>query len=320
MKTLKYNFDNNDELFFAQGLSQEDLEKLDFFETTVLSRYTNDYNDFDSIKDVEFINDIDDVVFKEKKPSRQRKSSNKQSAKNSNTDTKKRKSVHEGHRERVREKFLNYGLDSFSEFEVLEMLLFYAIPYKDTNELAHALIDKFGSLKGVLDAEYYDIAEVKGIGEYTASLIVMFRELNKYMSTKNYSDISLDTSEKAGEFCQEYFKNHVEESFIIISMDMDRRVKCIDVISSGTENETAFYPRKVMKAVVRSRANYIILAHNHPGSNAEPSANDLYITAIIEKLLHNIGVVVIDHIISTPKKFKSLSDKGLMFKNEHRMF
>lgn len=314
MKTLKYNFDNNDELFFAQGLSQEDLEKLDFFETTVLSRYTNDYADFDSIKDVEFVNDIDDVIFKENKPSKSKKTSRRQASKSSDTSSKKRKSVHEGHRERVREKFLNYGLESFSEFEVLEMLLFYAIPYKDTNELAHALIDKFGSLKGVLDAEYYDIAEVKGIGEYSASLIVMFRELNKYMSTKNYSDIFLDTSEKAGEFCQQYFKNHVEESFIIISMDMERRIKCIDVISSGTENETAFYPRKVMKAVVRNRANYIILAHNHPGSNPEPSANDLYITAIIEKLLHNIGVVVIDHIISTPKKFKSLSDKGLMFK------
>lgn len=311
---MKYNFDNNDELFFAQGLSQDELEKLDFFETTVLSKYTNNYADFDSIKDIEFINDLDDTVYNEKKPTKKRQSTAKKSTKTTDSINKKRKSVHEGHRERVREKFLKYGLDSFSEYEVLEMLLFYAIPYKDTNELAHALIDKFGSLKGVLDAEYYDIAEVNGIGEYTASLIVMYRELSKYMSTKNYSDITLDTSEKAGEFCQEYFKNHVEESFIIISMDNDRRIKCIDVISTGTENETAFYPRKVMKAVVRSRANYIILAHNHPGSNSEPSANDLYITAIIEKLLHNIGVVVIDHIISTPKKFKSLSDKGLMFK------
>ncbi len=221
-------------------------------------------------------------------------------------------SIHKGHRSRVKDKFLNHGLESFSEFEVLEYLLFYAIPYKDTNEISHRLIEKFGSLKGVLDAESFDLTEVEGIGEYSAALIVLFRELNKYMNTRYYTNILLEDTHVTGEFCYNYFKNHVEESFIVLSLDDEYRLKCIDVISNGTENETAFYLRKVTKVAVKNRTNIIVLAHNHPSGSPIPSSDDITITEIIQKSLHNIGVLVKDHVICSPKGFGSFSDKGLL--------
>lgn len=228
---------------------------------------------------------------------------------NSNNNDKY-KSIHKGHRSRVKEKFLKYGFEPFTDFEVLEYLLYYAIPYKDTNPIAHELIEKFGSLRGVLDAEYYDLAEVKGMGDYSAALVVLFRELNKYMSTKYDDGILLDTSYKMGKFCLNYFKSHVEENFICLSLDGNDRLTCVDVVSRGTENETAFYLRKLMKIVIKNRTNCIILSHNHPGSVAMPSVQDAVITESAGNFLKTIGVTVKDHVICTRESFTCMSDAG----------
>ena len=173
------------------------------------------------------------------------------------------KSIHRGHRERVRDKFFKHGLDCFSEFEVLEFLLFHTIPLKDTNEIAHRLIERFGSLKGVLNAEYYDLMEVKGISEVSAGLITLQREIFKYLRTNNVVSENLRTADRAGEYCFKYFENHVEETAIIIILDDDRNVLAIDVISKGSETEASLYVRKVIKSIIRCRATKVVVAHNH---------------------------------------------------------
>lgn len=241
--------------------------------------------------------------------------SESKTSKSGSSGTKKKPkitSIHKGHRERVRNKFLQYGFETFTKYEVLELLLFYAIPYKDTNEIAHRLIDKFGSVKAVIDADVNDLLEIDGINEVSASLIVLQRELFKYIHTKEYDVEVLSSSSKSGWFCCKYFMNHVEESFIIIYLDLNDVVKNIEVISEGSENETAFYIRKTVKRILQHRCSKVIIAHNHPGEYPEPSSDDIMTTGHLNESLENIGISLIDHIICSGDKYVSMSDRGLM--------
>ncbi|MBQ6894223.1 MAG: hypothetical protein IJN40_01855 [Clostridia bacterium] len=228
-------------------------------------------------------------------------------------DKKQDKDIHKNHRKRVRSNFIKYGLEPLSEYQVLEMLLFYTIPRKDTNVIAHRLIDRFGTLNNVLEADYNDLVEVEDIAEVSASLIVFFRELHKYICTNSSTEnTDLSTADRVGQFCCKYFFNHTEENLILISMDGNRKLKCVDVISRGSENETAFYPRKIIKAVVKNRTNVVAIAHNHPGGSPEPSSNDLLITKKLGTMLLDIGVSVIDHIICSGDKYVSIAKRGLL--------
>lgn len=221
--------------------------------------------------------------------------------------------IHKFHRKRVREKFVKHGLQPFSEYEVLEMLLFYSISRKDTNVIAHKLIDRFGTLKAVLDAEYDDLMEVDGISDVSASLIMFYRELYKYVNTNSLDEnVDLSTNLKVCDFCCNYFYHHVEESLILITLGENRMLKCVDVISKGCESETAFYPRKIIKAIVKNRATDVVIAHNHPRGLPDPSFNDTIITKKLSKMLSDIGVNVIDHIICSGNRFVSLADRGIL--------
>lgn len=230
------------------------------------------------------------------------------------TKVKKEPSIHSNHRKRVREKFIKFGLEPFSDFEVLEMLLFYSIKQKDTNPLAHALIKRFGSIESVFKADFNDLTEVDGISDVSASLIVFFRELNQYLGNKETTGLYLSTSKDVGRFCCKYFSGRVEEKMIVISMGSANKVLSVDVVSRGTESETAYYPRRIMKAVIKNRANTVILAHNHPGGEGkpDPSVDDVMITDSLSKLLAGFGVVVKDHIICSGKYFMSFSDEGYL--------
>jgi len=231
----------------------------------------------------------------------------------SSTD-KKEPSIHSNHRKRVREKFIKFGLEPFSDFEVLEMLLFYSIKQKDTNPLAHALIKRFGSIEAVFGADFNDLLEVDGISDVSASLIMFYRELKQYLGNKSSTGLYLRTSVDVGDFCCKYFSGRVEEKMILISLGFDSKIISVDVISRGTENETAYYPRRIMKAVIKNRANTVILAHNHPGGDSKPSPSidDLMITDSLSKLLGGFGVLVKDHIICSGKYFISFSDEGYL--------
>lgn len=222
------------------------------------------------------------------------------------------KSIHKDHRKRVRDKFFKFGLESFTEYEVLEFLLFHSIPMKDTNVTAHQLIDKFGSLKGVLNAEFYDLMEVAGISEVSASLITLQREISKYIRTNNCEGQILKTAAQAGKFCCEYFASHLEETTILIVLDSERTVLAVEVISNGSESETGFYPRRIIKKIIRHRGTKIMLSHNHPDLNPTPSSNDIYNTNVLAAALKEFGVEVIDHIVCGGTKYTSMSDNGFL--------
>lgn len=209
------------------------------------------------------------------------------------------KNIHEGHRERLRQRFLKEGLDNFQDHNVLELLLFYSIPVKDTNEEAHALINAFGSLSAVFDASYEELCCVKGIGERTASLIKLMPELfKKYETDKlNNEDVMLNSSKLVAKYVSKYFKGVTEEKLYLLCLDTNCKMISFELISEGTISEAPVNVRKIMEIAIRDKASNLILVHNHPSGVTAPSRQDADATVGIATLMEKVGLRLSDHII-----------------------
>ena len=221
--------------------------------------------------------------------------------------------MHEGHRKRVKGRFLSEGLDAFEDHQVLELLLFYCIPRRDTNELAHRMIKEFGSLAGIFEAEPQDIQKRCGVSENTAILVSLIPSLaRRYFTAKWGEKPKLTSSSKAGEYATSLFAGRTYEAFHAICLDSQNRVNYAALVQEGTLTEAPVYPRLVVEAVLRHKANSVILAHNHPGGSMQPSRADIEVTGRISKALEAISVKVVDHIIVTGDKYFSFKENGLL--------
>lgn len=214
-------------------------------------------------------------------------------------NTIQKENVHADHRERLRERFLKEGLDNFQDHNVLELLLFYAIPQKDTNEEAHALIDTFGSLSEVLEASYEDLCSVKGIGPRAATLIKLMPELfRKYEVDKlNTEEVFLNDSELAAEYACKFFKGITEEKLYLLSLDSRCRLVSMDLMSEGTTDSTPVNIRLIIETALKNKATSVILVHNHPTGITAPSKADIDITSKLAYVLKQTELSLDDHII-----------------------
>lgn len=212
---------------------------------------------------------------------------------------KENANVHAGHRERLRERFLREGLENFEEHNVLELLLFYAIPMKDTNEEAHNLINTFGSLSEVFDAKYEDLCKVKGIGERTATLIKLVPELfRKYEINKlNKGEVVLNSPDLVAKYVSKYFKGLTEEKLYVLCLDANCKMLGFELISTGVANATVLDNRLIAKYAYLYDAASILLVHNHPSGIMAPSKNDVNATIKIADAMTAIGIRLSDHII-----------------------
>lgn len=215
------------------------------------------------------------------------------------TDFGEKSNLHVGHREKLRNRFLNNGLESFEEHNVLELLLFYSIPQKDTNPLAHKLIDKFGSLAGVLDADMDALCTVDGISTYSASLIKLIPALaNRYFSEKSSQPTEIyDTVGKIGElFVSKFISSTVEEVYVML---LDSRFSLIEIkkLNEGSVGSVRTSLRSVIEAAMSSKAAMAVIAHNHPSGLAIPSSEDQIMTENIRIALDAIEVKLLEHII-----------------------
>jgi DNA repair protein RadC len=221
--------------------------------------------------------------------------------------------MHEGHRERMKQRFLNEGLDHFSQHQVLELLLFYTIPRRDTNPLAHKLVKRYGSLVGVLEAGYEDLMTVKGVTRNTAIFLSMIPHLcRRYLNEKQGEKPQLNSSAKAGEYVKSFFHGRVYEVFYVICLDSQNRVNHAALVHEGTIDSAPVYPRLIVETALRHKAAAIILAHNHPGGSLKPSAADLDATRKIQNACEAISIRVVDHIIVAEDEYFSFADKGLI--------
>lgn len=222
--------------------------------------------------------------------------------------------VHDGHRARLTARFLEEGLDGFSPHNILELLLFYAVPRKDTNELAHTLLDAFGSLSGVLDAPVAELTAVPGVGERTAALLHLMPQLARTYLSDREREVCVNSTEKAGQYLLPRFVGRNEETVFMISVDGKCRVLATTLLHKGSINSAEVSLRNIVASALRHNAAGVILAHNHPGGVALPSPEDLNTTRRIGEALRPVGVRLIDHIIVADGDYVSLADSGYVIK------
>jgi DNA repair protein RadC len=220
---------------------------------------------------------------------------------------------HKGHRQRVKKRVLKEGIDSFEDHQILELLLFYTIPMKDTNELAHQLIDRFGSLSGVFDARAEDLCGVAGITENSGILLSLMPSLTRRYQQQKVADKQLlNSTTKASEYVRALFTGRLYEVFYVICLDSQNRVNHTALLHEGTINEAPVYPRLIVETALRHQATSIILAHNHPGGSKRPSQADVDVTRTIKNATEAIAIKVVDHIIVAGDDTFSFAENGMM--------
>ena len=206
--------------------------------------------------------------------------------------------MHDQHRERMRMRYLQSGFDSFATHEILEMMLYYSIPRGDTNEIAHQLIARFGSLNRMFEASVEELQEVPGIGIKSAILLKTFPEmLKRYAMEKDEQGERFESVSKIAQyFCRRYIGVDHECLYLML-LDNSMTMMDCSLIAEGTVNSSPAPIRLIMEKALRKKASAVVLAHNHPHGVAIPSANDLELTDQINAALNAISVTLVEHII-----------------------
>ena len=206
--------------------------------------------------------------------------------------------IHKGHRQRLRERFRRQGLSGFAEHEVLELMLTYAIAQRDVNPIAHALIDRFGSLAAVLEADAGELMRVPGVGEQAATLIALMPELfGCYQRSLQGARPVIATYSDAVRYCMSLFFGAREEEVYLICLDQSGRVLHPALLRRGTIDRVSIYPREVVELALRYRAHAVLLAHNHPSGSTCASQADQTVTERIARALALVEVRLVDHLI-----------------------
>ena len=206
------------------------------------------------------------------------------------------KGMHDGHRNRLKRRFLEEGMEQFEPHNVLELLLFYSIPRQDTNETAHRLIDTFGSLSAVFDASVEDLMKVEGVGMNTAILIKLVPAVNRrYLEDRALRGMRAVSSEACGELLVSKFNGVTVERVLLLCMNNQGRVLHCVSISEGTQSMVDINNRRIVEAALRHNASCVVLGHNHPNGVAVPSRTDVETTCMLARLLRSMDIWLYDH-------------------------
>jgi DNA repair protein RadC len=218
-----------------------------------------------------------------------------------------------GHRKRLKEKYLTRGIDAFLDHEILELLLTYARSRKDVKPLAKDLLKEFGSLKGVVDAELSDLKNVPGIGEHTAVLFKLVKELAAlYLKQKAKEKPQIACTSELLDFCRTAMGGKKDEEFCVIYLDAQNQIIEFETVQKGIANQAVVYPRQILERALRKKASALILAHNHPSGHVRPSDADIRLTKTIQETAKTLDILVHDHIIIGENRFFSFREEGLM--------
>lgn len=210
----------------------------------------------------------------------------------------KEKHSHYGHRSRLRDRVYKDGINNFQDYQVLEYALSFVIPYKDTNPIAHALVAKFGSLAGVLEASVEDLQTIKGLGEVSAYYLTSFVQIfNFYQKEKSNKTKILINAPDTYAFVKECFAKSVNEEVYLISLNENNKVIKVEKIGEGDISKVKISIRKITDAISRNKVNKVILTHNHPNSNAIPSDDDDSFTKALVTTLALNDCVLVDHMV-----------------------
>lgn len=223
-------------------------------------------------------------------------------------------SIHDGHRDRMRQRFVLEGMDHFSKYEVLELLLYYAIPRKDTNQIAHSLIDHFGTLPQVLEASVEELEQVSGISRNTAVLIKLVTEMGRaYMVKRAEENKELRTIKACGEYLKPYFFGRTNETVFLLCLDARCKVISCRKVGEGSVNSANVPIRRIVEMALGANATSVVLAHNHPSGIAVPSDADVTTTHRVAAALRTVDVILVDHIVVADDDFVSMVHSGHRF-------
>jgi DNA repair protein RadC len=210
----------------------------------------------------------------------------------------KKTNLNAGHRERMRKRYIAGGLNGFQPHEVLEMLLFNVITRRDTNKMAHELINKFRTLAGVMDAERSELMEIDGVGEQAAVFLTMLPEVFKAYEMSKHSDrITIEKNYQLTNYLKNLYIDEVVEKAHVLCIDAANRIVCTEEVSEGSSSSVNIDIYNIVETAVRNRVTQVLLVHNHPDGDPTPSDQDVYYTNCIYKALKGVGITLKDHYI-----------------------
>lgn len=223
------------------------------------------------------------------------------------------KHIGAGHRKRLRDRFLQSGLDGFLDYEIVELLLTLGTPRKNCKQMAKAAIKVFGGLRGVLDATLDDLQKIKGIGPSNAFGTKFFQAISeRYARERIPSKISLTTPKAVADYLREKLGREKKEHFVSLMLDSQNNLITINDISIGTLNASLVHPREVFEPAIRCFAANLIVAHNHPSGDLEPSEEDIELAKDLTAAGKLLGIELLDHIIVTNFGFLSFRERKLL--------
>lgn len=223
-------------------------------------------------------------------------------------------SIHDGHRQRLKELFRKEGLDNFYDYQALELLLYYCIPRKDTNPIAHALLDRFGTLAQVLEAPVEELMTVEGVGENAATFLHLVTEIGRYYLVNRAEQVKvLPTLEDCARYLIPRFYGRRNEMVYLLCLDAKCKVLCCKELGEGVVNSTHISVRKIMETALAVNASTVVLAHNHPSGVAIPSADDIQTTRRVAAALSAVDIHLADHIVVAEDDYVSMVQSGHKF-------
>ncbi len=221
--------------------------------------------------------------------------------------------VHSGHRQRLKDQFLTHGMDPIHDVNVLELVLFYAIPRQDTNPIAHRLLNTFGSLAAVFDATPEELMKRGGLSKNAATLIKLIpAAARRQQLSRSSCQQILDSTQKCGDYLVPFFFGATQEEVYLLGLDAKCKVLGCVKLSTGSINSAGLSIRKVVECALNMKASSVVLAHNHTSGIAVPSQEDIRTTKSISHALDLVGVYLADHVVVADEDYVSMAESGLI--------
>ena len=223
-----------------------------------------------------------------------------------------KKSEHSGHRERLRRRCIDNGLDGFEEHQALELYLFYAIPRRDTNPLAHRLLERYRNIGGVCDAPIDELERDFGLSESAATLLKLLPEMSRLYNESKLSDTNFIDPETVGEMIARRFIGRTSEAVALLLGSAKGKILYFDIVAKGSVSSSDFPLRRIVDLAIRHNARTAYIAHNHPSGSLLPSRADIDVTKLLDSTLSSVGVHLLDHFIVADNEYASLREYDLI--------
>lgn len=230
------------------------------------------------------------------------------------------KPIHEGHRQRMRERYLAEGSENFSDVNLIEMLLYTTIARGDTNPIAHALMERFGSISAILEAPEEELVKVAGVGVKTAELLTLIPGICRafYQDQRNPRYGVFHDDSMLYDYIVSRFIGYDEEHILLLLINASGRMKYCNVIAKGSFSMVNLDVRQIAVLCVKCHCQRVVLAHNHPSGYTLPSREDILVTRSIRKTLQSFSIELYDHVIVSGVSYESLRESGVLDEPEYR--